>query len=126
MEFEELVRALGRTKKTSQEEFNQAHDSLESKELVRALSRAEGIFQEEFGEAHDSLESEELGRALFDMSLEAEELISRANEEKVGRERMEFLNVKHGRVCDSTQHSRNRQEEETVVEPKHNMYEGWK
>ena len=53
------------------------------------------------------------------MSLEAEELICRANEAKVGRERIECLNVEHGRVFDSTRHSRNGQEEETVVEPKH-------
>ena len=53
--------------------------------------------------------SEEFGRALFDMSLEAEELISRANEAKVGRERCECLNVEHGRVFDSTRDSCNGQ-----------------
>ena len=102
LESEELGRALGRAEETFQEEFGEAHDSSESEELGRALGRAKETFQEEFGEAHDSSESEEFGRTLFDMSLEAEKLISRANEAKVGRERWERLNVEHGRVFDCT------------------------
>ena len=117
-ESEELGRALGRAEETFQEEFGEAHDSSESEELGRALGRAKETFQEEFGEAHDSSESEEFGRILFDMSLEAEELVSRSNKAKVGRERCEYLNVEHGRVFNSNHNYRNGQEEETVLERK--------
>ena len=72
------------------------------------------------------MESEEFRGELFDMSLEADELIRRANEANLGRERCKCLNVEHVRLFDSTQHSRNGQEEETVLGPKNNMCEGWK
>ena len=112
----------GRAKEIFQEKFGPAsnqeggeYECDRSKEFGEAYhqegygycSRAEEIFQEEFFEAHYSLESDEFARV-------------------VGRERCKCLNVEYGRVFNSTLHSRERQEEETVLETKNNMCETWK
>ena len=126
LESEELGRTLDRVEKTFQEEFGKTHESLECEELGRTLGRAKETYHKEFIVTNKSLESEEFARTLFDMSLEVGELGNIRNEAKVGREKCECLNVEHGRVFDSTQHSCNGQEEETVLEPNNNMCEDLK
>ena len=79
LESEELCRTLDRAEETSQEEFGKTHESSESEELGRTPERADETFQEELGVTHESLESEEFGGILFDMSLEADELVNRRN-----------------------------------------------
>ena len=90
----------GRAKETFQEEFSPANNqegdeyecdrSGESGEACHQngcghYSRAKEIFQEVFGKAYNSLYSIKIGRVLFDMNLDAKELISRAHEAKLAK-----------------------------------------